>query len=410
MSAHMKFGEVLRTARERKGIDLSTAARKLRIRPDILSAIEQNDISRMPPRGYSRNMVNAYARLLGLNPTEITKLYLDEAYAYQVGRARDDARTIGTGVSIASTRREARRQTREEDRAIGDGRTSALGRRQYSDARTDEYFTSSQAPAYPRSRRGGSIDHTHPSRGTALPNAHYTNFYAGPAAPSGIRSKLPFIIGAIVILLLLILVLVLAFGGNRNAASTNDTPTVPITGIDDPEANSSESETGDTTDSQTTTTKVVEPTSVTVTYSIASGAAPWIEISQDGTTTVAEQMNGPAEETFDVTGTATIGTAQPDYVTVLIDGQAAQFSDDDGDGFYTVTIDFNTYLDSWREANGVSGTSSSANASSNSGSSSSASTDGRSSTGTSTGTGNSSSSSSGGSTVQTVTSSRTSSQ
>ena len=89
--AQVSFGTILREARERKGLDLSAAARKLRIRPDILRAIEENDFSRMPPRGYARNMVNAYARLVGLNPTEMTRMYLDEAYAYQVGRARTDA-------------------------------------------------------------------------------------------------------------------------------------------------------------------------------------------------------------------------------------------------------------------------------------------------------------------------------
>ena len=41
-------GEALGHARERKGLDLSTAARKLRIRPDILRAIEEGDFARMP--------------------------------------------------------------------------------------------------------------------------------------------------------------------------------------------------------------------------------------------------------------------------------------------------------------------------------------------------------------------------
>ena len=72
--AHMKSGMVLREARERKGYELATVARRLRIRPDILRAIENNDFSLMPPRGYTRNMVNAYARLLGLNPTEIVNM------------------------------------------------------------------------------------------------------------------------------------------------------------------------------------------------------------------------------------------------------------------------------------------------------------------------------------------------
>ncbi|MEE0346695.1 MAG: helix-turn-helix domain-containing protein, partial [Adlercreutzia sp.] len=51
MARQTSFGEALAHARERKGLDLSTAARKLRIRPDILRAIEEGDFARMPPRG-----------------------------------------------------------------------------------------------------------------------------------------------------------------------------------------------------------------------------------------------------------------------------------------------------------------------------------------------------------------------
>ena len=56
----VSFGTVLREARERKGYDVQSAARRLRIRPDILRALENNDFSRLPARGYTRNMVNAY--------------------------------------------------------------------------------------------------------------------------------------------------------------------------------------------------------------------------------------------------------------------------------------------------------------------------------------------------------------
>ena len=89
--AQVSFGTILREARERKGYDVQSAARRLRIRPDILRAIENNDFSRLPARGYTRNMVNAYARLVGLNPSDITRMYLDEAYAYQVGRTRGES-------------------------------------------------------------------------------------------------------------------------------------------------------------------------------------------------------------------------------------------------------------------------------------------------------------------------------
>ena len=109
MAARISFGAILRDARERRGYDLSTAARRLRIRPDILRAIEESDFSRMPPRGYARNMVNAYARFVGLNPTEITRMYLDEAYDYQQARTEPGR---PSGFDMGSPRRAARETRR----------------------------------------------------------------------------------------------------------------------------------------------------------------------------------------------------------------------------------------------------------------------------------------------------------
>ena len=79
-----KFGDILRQAREQSGEDVATVARRIRIRPDILVAIEASNLAEMPPRGYSRNMINAYARYLGLNATDIVGMYLDAQYQYQL--------------------------------------------------------------------------------------------------------------------------------------------------------------------------------------------------------------------------------------------------------------------------------------------------------------------------------------
>ena len=88
---HISFGSVLKEARISKGYELNAVSRRLRIRPDILEAIENSDFDRMPPRGYSRNMINAYARFLGLNANDVTRMYLDESYANQIGRAHQNA-------------------------------------------------------------------------------------------------------------------------------------------------------------------------------------------------------------------------------------------------------------------------------------------------------------------------------
>ena len=228
----MTFGTILREARERKGYDLATAARRLRIRPDILRAIEEDDFSRMPPRGYARNMVNAYARLVGLNPTEMTRMYLDEAYAYQVGRARNGAQPSGfdrggSSRTGRSTSRQGARPSQQVDERPP--RQNAFGRTMYDDRR--DYGRDYGARG--GSERLYSEGRTHPSRHAALPNAEYTNFYAGPKASSVVQSKLPFVIAGGVILVLLIVVLVLVFG-NNGGSSNEDVTKLPVTGLADP--------------------------------------------------------------------------------------------------------------------------------------------------------------------------------
>lgn len=118
----MKFGDVLREARERSGEDIMSIARRIRIRPDILERIEASDLDNMPPRGYSRNMINAYARYLGLNPTEVVKMYLDAQYNSQVEHARANIRP--TGFDMEPERRHALRRDRDEARQPSSSRSS----------------------------------------------------------------------------------------------------------------------------------------------------------------------------------------------------------------------------------------------------------------------------------------------
>ena len=80
----ISFGSVLKEARLAQGRDLASVSRDLRIRQDIIVAIENSDFKRMPSRGYARNMIIAYSRLLGLNSQDVSRMYLDQEYAYQV--------------------------------------------------------------------------------------------------------------------------------------------------------------------------------------------------------------------------------------------------------------------------------------------------------------------------------------
>lgn len=324
----------------RKGYDLATAARRLRIRPDILQAIESSDFSRMPPRGYARNMVNAYARYLGLNPTEVTRMYLDEAYAYQVGRARSDTRQSGFDMSGApAQRRSSRRDMADE------AETSALGRTLYVDdphrdrRRTEDSLSDRHADA-----------RTHRSSRSAVPSAQYTNFYSGPKASPLSNSKLPFIIAGAVILVLLIVVLVLVLG--QGGSSDEDVPKMPVSGVTDPEGTGTVPE-ADTGDAQPPTPAKVAPTKAIFKYEIGSGASPYVEIYVDGAATVADTINGPAAQEYDVTGTLRFVTTNPDAVKVYVDGEEVELTDPNGNGVYEATVDFASVLQRWQEENGT---------------------------------------------------------
>ena len=339
--AQVSFGTVLREARERKGYDVQSAARRLRIRPDILRAIENNDFSRLPARGYTRNMVNAYARLVGLNPSDITRMYLDEAYAYQVGRTRGESESPAhvsgrRSVSHHEARQASARQ-REGQRAGREGRDGTPSRRSdrtqggttrrsRSNASTHEYhepLASRAARAESESRRGARV-------GGAV-TTQFTNFYSGSQnmGRSGNQTRLPYVIVAAVILVLLVVIIALLFG-NKGASNSQDVAKVPITGVTDTSADGSgTSESASNDASQQTQSAETAPTSVTVQYKLASGQTAYVVITQDGQAT-EEMLTGPVDKTVDVSGTWSLASWVSSGFTVTMDGKAvlAQWAQD----------------------------------------------------------------------------------
>lgn len=57
----MKFGEQLKSARERQGLSLSELAARTKIRTDYLEALETGDFARLPERPYARAFLQRYA-------------------------------------------------------------------------------------------------------------------------------------------------------------------------------------------------------------------------------------------------------------------------------------------------------------------------------------------------------------
>ena len=334
----MSFGAILQQARERRGLDIGSVARRLRIRPDILQAIERSDFERMPPKGYARNMVNAYARFLGLNATEITRLYLDESYAYQVGQARSGARARGNGFNMPSSR---------GGRMADDGMdgSSPLGRKLYVDDPHRDRRRVEEA-GY---ERGFLPERTHRSSRSAVPGQQYTNFYSGPRS-AGATSKLPFIAAAVVILILLVIVVVLL--ATRGGGASDDVPNVPVSGLNDPVNDEAAPDGEGSGDDGNQPTITPAPTSTTFTFEVADGQQAWVEVYIDEVNQLAEVATGPYEQSFDVTSTLRFVTARPDVVTCTQDGEPLTLTAN-GTGSSEVTVSFSDVLLAWQEENGL---------------------------------------------------------
>ena len=70
-----KLGEVLRTAREAKFIDLARVERDIKIRVHYLSALERGDYRDLPESVYTKGFLRNYGLYLGLDPEYLIDLY-----------------------------------------------------------------------------------------------------------------------------------------------------------------------------------------------------------------------------------------------------------------------------------------------------------------------------------------------
>ena len=228
----ISFGSVLKEARLAQGRDLASVSRDLRIRQDIIVSIENSDFKRMPSRGYARNMIIAYSRLLGLNAQDVSRMYLDQEYAYQVERAHqnvDDSirmhrdphgRERGgyntssfSKVDGRSSRKTRSRISQPDEKDLYDGSSNGFGRAVYSQ----------NADVYP-SHNNPQVAHR--ARRSAMPAGKYGNMYAAPQNipnPNRNRNIVIGIVVGVVIVVALVIAMVLS---HPTTPQTN----IPVTG------------------------------------------------------------------------------------------------------------------------------------------------------------------------------------
>jgi hypothetical protein len=346
--AQVSFGTILRETRERKGYDLMSIAQRLRIRPDILQTIEAGDLTRMPPRAYARNMINAYAHLLGLDSEAVTRIYLDEVYAEQVRNARMNSQPIalptsqsGTSANPGTTPPRSSRSFSQQEPEYEDGMRidKESGRMVFVEKGTSRYRSVAAAQAHNQDRPSG--DRVHRSGHPALPTPQYTNYYAGPRASGG-TGRLPIIIAAAVVLILLGVLLFFLFG--PKGGSEDDLAKLPVTGLDD---------TG--TAANNTPPAPVPPTMAVFVYEVPEGEMAWLDVYINDAHSADDSglMEGPTKHGFDVKGTLRITTANPAGVNLFLDDVALSWpdgngwSDEDGDGIWEYTVDFSQVLAKW---------------------------------------------------------------
>lgn len=368
----LKFGDILRNARERKGLGFEDTAQRLRIRPDILRAIEESDIAAMPPRGYARNMVTGYARYLGLDPNEIARLYIDELQLYEDRRARvrarmgetaDDtdrnARVSSRAVSRGTQDTGSQARTQSQRASSDNARTARMERyeddgsssrsRSSRDTQKSEGGNALQAAAGTISDAASSLlgsrkrpsfnaaGRGRQSRDPMLKANDYVTFYQD--SPNPLDGKLPFIAAALILLLILALVLTNCMG--RGSKKNEDVATMPVTSVEQSEQQQ-EVETA--------------PTKFTFAYKFDEGVESWTDVIVDDEVQLSEVVTGPAQGSYDVTGTITFRTAVADGVHVTIDGEEQELEYDDS-GMVNMTFNYSDYLKKWQEAHGVKPTS-----------------------------------------------------
>lgn len=385
MAPRNSYGERLRQARLRRGMDLPSVARRLRIRQDILCAIEDGAFAALPPSGYTRNMITAYARLVGLDPRTVADAYLDELHRFETGRERE--RSAGRAPQRrgreASTRPLPSRPMRDSAPAPRPG-YDAQGRRgervSYNAyAELNPYRAPEPEPA--SGRRGGAMGSRGlyggssasgrrrdqaPSRtiGQYSPSTYGS---VGASRSGGLLAallpRLPFILGGALVIALVVAVIVLAFGSARQESA--EVPSVPISGLTDTSSQSQE-------DFNVAT--AVAPTSAVLELSVEEDGRSWVSVYVDGSedAELNETVEGPMERSFTFTKSIRVVAGNPTPVKLKVDGKPADLSKGSS-GSYVYAVQFSEILAQWEEEHPSKSSSRSASSSSSAASSASSS-------------------------------------
>ncbi len=365
--ADFDYGEELAAARKRAGLSVQQVSDAIRIRPDIIRALEMSDFDRMPAKGFARNHVSAYARFLGLDSTEMTSQFLKAHDEFDgisgFSRSGDDQQSSSAGRSRSRSRGHARvndeskaqpgyRHDRHKRRTLDRNFESAFDENDDSDG---SGFDRREAGSHRRdSRSGGSeerpIKRKRPAvRQPVRPMGGSRRSEDGIIGSEGFRpggkglSKFrPIVIVALVIVLAIVIIVLVQCSSGASGQTSEDSDqaanAVQVTG-----GSSSSSVLPDDSDDALTAMPedlTSSATSFTVVVDVADGESSWVQVTTDDTTSIAEEVTGPQELSYTATQTASLQIGNVAAVTVSLNGDEVTLdTDDDGLGSLTLTLE-----------------------------------------------------------------------
>lgn len=324
------FGEQLADERRRRGLSIDQVSDSLRIRPDILASLENDNYDTMPLKGHARNMVSSYARFLGLNSAEVTSQFLREYHAYEDTLSRTKQNRYHSDYFDESIsqhndqdRRSQRPYRRREPSGSLDGgydsRSSSAQRRATASARRTSYEGRDRESrrSYPaHKKRGGSS-------GTL----------------SALTSHPLIVIVGLAIVLAVVLIL-WAVLSNSCSRTSETAPNIAVTGVtSEPVTVPEDTTTDDATDTADDTTEdATTPQPFTLKVVLPEGEESWIEISVDGVKVLAETVTGPWEGTYDVTDTTEVRAGTTGVITVYRNDEVVTLDNSTGIDKVTLSI------------------------------------------------------------------------
>ena len=106
--ARPRFSEALVQRRRELGLTTAQASRVLKLKEQVLIALEEGDFDSIPKSGYAQGMVSSYARYLGLDAREMVELFLEDLEEHEAetnaGKTESSRSRVSQSIRLTPSR------------------------------------------------------------------------------------------------------------------------------------------------------------------------------------------------------------------------------------------------------------------------------------------------------------------